>query len=104
MHLSRDFGLPSERTHLVQGWFQNTRDSFPDLPIALLHLDGDWFESVKFVLDAYYELVVPGGVIVLDDYGAWPGCRAAADEFMGARSAGLIQVGATQAYLVKRDG
>jgi len=51
-------------------------------PIALLRLDGDWYESTKICLDGLYNHVVPGGVVVIDDYGHWEGCRRAVDEFI----------------------
>jgi O-methyltransferase len=51
----------------------------------LLHIDGDWYESVKVCLDALYDRVVPGGIIQFDDYGYWKGARKAVDEFMAKR-------------------
>jgi O-methyltransferase len=52
----------------------------------LLNIDADWYESVKLCLDTFYDSVVPGGFISLDDYGAWPGCRLAVDEFFRLRA------------------
>lgn len=49
--------------------------------IALLHIDGDWYASVKVCLEELYDAVVPGGFILFDDYGYWPGCKRAVDEF-----------------------
>ena len=45
-------------------------------PVAVLHCDGDWFDSVLLTLDVMYPLVSPGGFIVIDDYGTFPGARA----------------------------
>ncbi|MEW6305975.1 MAG: TylF/MycF/NovP-related O-methyltransferase [Verrucomicrobiota bacterium] len=69
--------------HFHVGWFQNTIPAIaPQLgPIALLRLDGDWYESTMVCLDGLYQHVSPGGIIVLDDYHAWAGCRKATDEF-----------------------
>jgi O-methyltransferase len=50
--------------------------------IAILRLDTDWYESTKFELDNFYDKVVPGGVVIIDDYGHWQGCRKAVDEFL----------------------
>lgn len=94
------FGLNLEAVHFVKGWFQETRPAFPDLPIALLHLDGDWYASTRFVLENYFELVSPGGVVIIDDYGWWQGCRRAVDEFMADRGLlDLVRVGSSQAYI-----
>jgi O-methyltransferase len=66
----------------VKGLFQETLPITPVRRIALLHIDGDWYESVKVCLDSLYDKVVPGGVIQFDDYGYWEGARKAVDEFL----------------------
>lgn len=71
-----------ERTRLVKGLFQDTVPVAPIGAIAVLHLDGDWYESVKVCLDHLYDRVSPGGVIQIDDYGHWEGARKAVDEFL----------------------
>lgn len=81
----RQFGL-AERTKMVKGLFQDTVAHASIDQFALLHLDGDWYESVKVCLDAFYDKVVPGGIIQIDDYGYWAGARKAVNEFMAARN------------------
>lgn len=66
----------------VKGLFQEMLPVTPIPRIAVLHIDGDWYESVKVCLDSLYDKVVPGGVIQLDDYGYWEGARKAVDEFL----------------------
>jgi asparagine synthase (glutamine-hydrolysing) len=68
----------------VKGLFQDTMH-FAE-PVALAHVDGDWYESVMTCLTRLDPVLVPGGVMVIDDYDAWSGCRAAVDEFLGTRS------------------
>jgi hypothetical protein len=82
-HLS----LAEERLIFHQGWFQDTLPLLKEHPskIALLRLDGDWYESTKVCLDYLYDRVPKGGVIILDDYFCWEGCKKAADEFRAAR-------------------
>jgi len=70
------------RTRLVKGLFQDTVPTAAVNPIAVLHLDGDWYESVKVCLDHLYDRVSPGGIIQIDDYGHWEGARKAVDEFL----------------------
>jgi O-methyltransferase len=82
-------GLSMDNVKIVPGWF---RDTFPDAPVhsvALLHIDADWYDPVRLCLETFYDKVVPGGVIVLDDYGVWEGCKAAFDEFWERR--GLVR-------------
>jgi O-methyltransferase len=82
--LEEEIGYPTELLHYHVGWFEETlpRDAPALGPIALLRLDGDWYESTRVVLRHLYEKVVPGGVVVIDDYGQWEGCRRAVDEFL----------------------
>ncbi len=54
----------------------------PELKISLLHLDVDLYEPTKVCLELFYPHVSRGGIIVLDDYGAFPGANKAIDEFL----------------------
>lgn len=80
--LEREIGYPAERIHYHVGWFQETLARTQVEKIALLRLDGDWYESTKICLEELYPRVAKGGIIVLDDYGYWSGCRKATDEFI----------------------
>ena len=53
----------------------------PETRIALLHLDMDVKEPTDFALDQLYDRVVPGGLIVFDDYNAVAGETISVDEF-----------------------
>jgi O-methyltransferase len=70
----------------VKGWFQDTvpKLALPE-PIALLRLDGDWYESTMDCLLGLYDRVAPLGVIVLDDYHFWEGCTRAVHDFLSRR-------------------
>ncbi len=74
-----------ENARLIKGRFEDTVPQSDTGTIAVLHLDGDWYESVKVCLDHLYDRVNPGGVIQIDDYGHWEGARKAVDEFVAAR-------------------
>jgi hypothetical protein len=75
----------TENVHIVPGFFQDTLAGAPLQSIALLHVDGDWYESVKCTLDTLYDKVSPGGIIQFDDYGHWAGARKAVDAFLSQR-------------------
>jgi O-methyltransferase len=79
-------GARLDRVRVVPGFFQQTFESVSIPRIALLNLDCDWYESVKLCLHKFYDAVVPGGFISFDDYGYWPGCRLAVDEFFKERA------------------
>jgi hypothetical protein len=72
---------------IVKGWFDQSLPAHRDRigQIALLRIDGDWYESVKCCLEQLYDRVAPGGYIILDDYYDWQGCAIAVHEFLGTR-------------------
>lgn len=70
---------------IVKGWFKDTFPTHQVKQIAVLHVDCDWHDSVKLSLETFYDLVVPGGTVQIDDYGHWAGCRKATDDFFDAR-------------------
>jgi hypothetical protein len=72
-------------SRFVKGLFQETLHSCPIEEIAVLHIDGDWYDSVRTCLYELYERVSPGGIIQFDDYGHWAGARRAVDEFLRER-------------------
>ena len=56
-----------------------------DLPdqIALLRLDTDFYASTRIELEVLWPRVVVGGIMIIDDYHSWDGCRQAVDEYFG---------------------
>jgi len=78
-------GISTAEIEFVPGLFQHTLASSGVSQIALLHTDGDWYESVKTTLESLYDRVSPGGVIQFDDYGHWLGAHKAIDEFIDKR-------------------
>ena len=92
-----------DQVQFVKGLFQDTLPTVDISQIALLHIDGDWYESVKVCLDNLYDKVAPGGFIQFDDYGYWKGARKAVDEFLAARGirAPLKRLDYSGRFLVK---
>ena len=50
--------------------------------ISLLRLDTDWYESTKHEMNNLFPLLVKNGVLIIDDYGHWAGCKKAIDEYI----------------------
>lgn len=75
--------LPRTSVQFHVGWFQNTIPQVaPGLgPIAVLRLDGDWYDSTRVCLEHLYPLLSRNGVIILDDYYAWEGCAKATEQY-----------------------
>jgi O-methyltransferase len=78
-------GIPLDRARVIRGWFESTLKTAPVKRIAILHIDADWYDSVKLVLETFYDTVVPGGFVILDDYGTWQGCNRAFADFVAER-------------------
>lgn len=70
---------------VIPGWFEDTLASHAEAigPIAFLHIDADWYDSVTCVLEALYGQVESGGIVVIDDYNVWSGCRKAVCDYFG---------------------
>lgn len=80
--------LPMTNVKLIQGLFEKvmTPAVINELGnIAVLRLDGDWYNSTKVCLDRLYNSVIDGGVIIIDDYGHFIGAKRATDEFREKR-------------------
>jgi O-methyltransferase len=76
-------GYPAERIHFVQGRVEDTIPRAAPESIAVLRLDTDWYDSTWHELVHLYPRLPPGGVLLVDDYGHWDGCRAAVDRYFG---------------------
>ncbi|RYZ21521.1 MAG: macrocin O-methyltransferase [Chitinophagaceae bacterium] len=74
-------GYDAGHIHYVEGKVEETIPATLPGPIALLRLDTDWYESTRHELLHLFPLVVPGGVVIIDDYGHWQGARKAVDEY-----------------------
>jgi len=82
--LENTIGYPAEFLHYHVGWFQETLPADCEAvgPIAILRLDGDWYASTKICLEYFFDKVVNGGIVIIDDYGTYEGCKRAVDEFI----------------------
>jgi predicted O-methyltransferase YrrM len=74
-------GLDPDRVEFVKGKVEDTIPATLPSKIALLRLDTDWYESTRHELEHMFPLLVPGGVLIIDDYGHWQGARTAVDEY-----------------------
>jgi O-methyltransferase len=73
---------PAEKIFYHRGRVEETiPDQAPD-QIALLRLDTDWYESTRHELDHLYDLLSPGGILIIDDYRYWEGSYRATHEWL----------------------
>ena len=81
---------PGDRLHFVRGPVEQTVPGTVPERIALLRLDTDWYESTRHELEHLYPRLVQGGVLIIDDYGHWEGCRKAVDEYFAREQRVLL--------------
>jgi predicted O-methyltransferase YrrM len=99
--------LNMNNVKLIKGFFQDTLQIQENIDnigeIAVLRLDGDWYESTKICLEKLYDKVIEGGIIIIDDYGHWIGAKKATDEFREKNNikSPLIQTDYTEHYWIK---
>ena len=57
----------------------------PHLKISLLNLDTDIYEPAVTILEHLYPRIVKGGILIIDDYGTFPGETKAVDEYFAEK-------------------
>jgi hypothetical protein len=79
-------GYPQQNVHLHVGWFQDMIPVVKDKigPIAILRMDGDFYDSYMIGFEHLWDKVIPGGFVIFDDW-ILKGCREAVHEFFTAR-------------------
>jgi hypothetical protein len=77
------FGLLDDRAVFLKGWFKDTLPSAPIGRLAVMRLDGDYYESTHDALVHLYPKLSAGGYVIIDDYGEdqWTYCRRAVDDY-----------------------
>lgn len=86
-----EFGLPveSNRVELIQGLYSETLRI--EEPVAVAHIDCDWYQSVLDCLRAIEPHLAVSGRLVIDDYDKWSGCREAVDEYFRTSATGAYR-------------
>ncbi len=96
-------GYPMEKVKFVKGRVEDTiPGNLPDR-ISVLRLDTDWYESTKHELEHLYPRLASGGILIIDDYGAFAGVKQAVDEYFAAQKIDsfLHRIDTTGRLLVK---
>lgn len=96
-----------DKVELIAGDITQTVPAYvadhPELKVALLNLDTDIYEPALTILEHLYPRVVEGGVIILDDYGTFPGETKAIDEYFKGQGVRIqkFPYAVTPSYLIK---
>jgi len=73
--------IDEDKLIYIKGLVEETLYKRKPKEIALLRLDTDFYESTKSELEILYPLLQKGGILIIDDYGHWKGCKKAVDEY-----------------------
>lgn len=87
------------------GLFEDTLPKYDGVPIALLHLDIDFYESYKTALRELWPYLAPGGIVAFDEYRkpVFPGATQAVDEFFADRLEKPVKSDVTNLYYVVKS-
>lgn len=84
-------GFSDQNIVYVKGKVEETiPGTIPQDEIALLRLDTDWYESTKHELIHLYPRLKQNGVLIIDDYGHWEGCKKAVDEYLQENKVNIL--------------
>jgi hypothetical protein len=83
-------GIESDQMIFVKGKVEDTIPNTIPEQIALLRLDTDWYESTKHELIHLYPKLIKKGILIIDDYGHWKGCKEAVDEYFAQHKIHLM--------------
>ena len=102
----RAYGMLDDQVRFLKGWFKDTLPRAPISSLAIMRLDGDYYESTTDALSNLYDKLSVGGYAIIDDYAedAWTHCRKAVDDFRRDRNIRepMVQVD-SKCFYWKRD-
>ena len=75
-------GYPREKIHFIKGRIEETIPETVPETISFLRLDTCFYESTHHELVHFFPRLSWRGVLHIDDYGLWQGCRQAVNEYM----------------------
>ena len=85
------------------GWIPEGFDAAAAHRFAFVHLDVDLYQPTRDALQFFYPRLVPGGVLVCDDYGfdTCPGARRAMDDFFIDKPEPVIHLPTGQGFVLR---
>ena len=91
-------GLSSfPRISFYPGWIPNAFPADRDNRYRFVHVDVDLYQPTRDSFEYFWPRLVPGGVIVCDDYN-WPGARRAVEEFCSRNAVAFQMTPQKQAW------
>jgi O-methyltransferase len=90
---------------IVKGWFKDTLPNNTINEIAILRLDGDWYDSIYECMHCLFPKVVNNGLVIVDDYYVWEGTSKAIHDYLShiQSSSKVYTLADGVAYIIKSD-
>ncbi len=89
---------------LHKGFFPDTATPIKDKKFSFVHVDVDIYKSVLDCCEFFYTRLLPGGIMIFDDYGfiSCPGAKQAVDEFFSNKAERPIYLSSGQCVVIKQ--
>lgn len=103
-HFMQDFSRSRYEIH--KGFFCDTLPKF-DEPLCFIHADADIYTSTVEIIQFADRVLIPGGLMIMDDYNhpRFPGVKAAVYQYLdSARYEMYPSTDFKQAFIIKRGG
>ena len=96
--------VPLKNYRIYKGWIPERFPEVAETKFSFVHIDVDIYRPTADSLAFFYERVLPGGMILMDDYGftSCPGAKLAADAFFATRPEQIIMLPTGQALAIKQ--
>jgi asparagine synthase (glutamine-hydrolysing) len=94
--------MDANKVHLIPGLYQETLSLTE--PVAFAHVDCDWYASVMTCLERIEPHLVTHGVLIIDDYKDWSGCRRAVDEYFADKRGQYEFATKSRLHIIRQDG
>lgn len=104
--ITKTVGYKASKVRVCKGWFQDTLpvECNNITSISMFILDCGMYESNKVCLEYLYDKVSVGGVVIVDNYSTYTGCKKAVDEFFsfGREHPNMVKVNKDCVCWIKR--
>jgi len=98
----QNFGIDTKGQNIqfIVGLFQESLIIKDD--VAFAHIDADWYNSVMICLERIEPYLVSGGVLIIDDYKDWSGCKRAVDEYFQNKSDEYLFIQKSRLHIIRK--
>jgi O-methyltransferase len=85
-------------------WIPERFPEVSDCRFRFVHIDVDLYRATLASLEFFFPRLMPGGLVLLDDYGfsSCPGAKQATDEFFADKPENIAMLPTGQAFAIKR--